>query len=62
MASERPDPSPQFDQTAERLRGNPRWTVRQVAGAHNMLITHPRDLTNLLVELSAGKVAASAGA
>jgi pimeloyl-ACP methyl ester carboxylesterase len=59
VATERPDPSPQFDETAERLRGNPRWTVRQVAGAHSMQLTHPTELSNLLLELFAGKVPAS---
>ena len=62
VASERPDPSPFFDQTAERLRGSPRWTVRQVAGGHSMQITHPRELADLLLELFGSKVAASAGA
>jgi pimeloyl-ACP methyl ester carboxylesterase len=60
VATERPDPSPQFDETADRLRGNPRWTVRQVAGAHSMQLTHPEELSTLLLELFGGKVAVSA--
>ncbi len=60
VASERPDPEAFFDKTAERLRQNPRWTVRQVPGPHNMTMTHPRELTDLLLEVAAGAVAASA--
>jgi pimeloyl-ACP methyl ester carboxylesterase len=60
VASERPDPAPYFDATAERLRGNPRWTVRPVAGGHTMTMTHPRELADQLLELFAGKVAVTA--
>ena len=60
VVSERPDPGSRFDQTAERLRGNPRWTVRQVPGAHNMQLTHPQALADVLLELFAGRVAVSA--
>ncbi len=59
-ASERPDPAPYFDATAERLRGNTRWTVRAVAGGHNMTMTHPGELADLLLELFAGRVPVSA--
>jgi len=60
VASERPDPGAFFDDTAERLRGNPRWTVRKVAGAHNMTMTHPNELGGLLLELFGAKVAVNA--
>ena len=60
VASERADPMSHFDQTAERLRGNPRWTVRQLPGGHNMQMTHPKELADMLLELFAGKVAVNA--
>jgi pimeloyl-ACP methyl ester carboxylesterase len=57
VATERPDPSPYFGQTAERLRANPRWTVRSVQGDHNMQLWNPTGLADLLLELFEGKVA-----
>jgi pimeloyl-ACP methyl ester carboxylesterase len=60
VATERPDPSPQFDAVPERLRGNPRWTVRKTPGAHNMISTHPGELVDLLLELFPTKLAVSA--
>jgi pimeloyl-ACP methyl ester carboxylesterase len=60
VASERPDPETFFDKTAERLRANPRWTVRQVPGPHNMAITHPRELADVLLELFGSKLPVSA--
>jgi hypothetical protein len=53
VATERPDPGPVFDQTAARLRGNPRWSVREISGGHNMMRTNPRGLAALLLELAA---------
>jgi len=51
VATARPDPSPIFDRTAERLRGNPRWTVREISGGHSMITTNPDGLVRLFVEL-----------
>jgi L-ribulose-5-phosphate 4-epimerase len=51
VATGRPDPGPFFDRTAERLRGNPRWTVREIAGGHGMIRTNPEGLVRLLLEL-----------
>ncbi len=51
VATGRPDPSPQFDATAERLRGNPRWTVREISGGHGMIRTNPDGLVRLFEEL-----------
>jgi pimeloyl-ACP methyl ester carboxylesterase len=53
VATERPDPGPYFDETAARLRGNPRWTVREVSGGHNMQLTNPNGLSRLLLDLAA---------
>jgi pimeloyl-ACP methyl ester carboxylesterase len=51
VATGRPDPGPQFDSTAERLRGNSRWTVREIGGGHGMIRTNPEGLARLLFEL-----------
>jgi L-fuculose-phosphate aldolase len=51
VATGRPDPSPVFDNTAERLRGNPRWTVREISGGHGMIRTNPEGTARLFVEL-----------
>jgi pimeloyl-ACP methyl ester carboxylesterase len=60
VATQRPDPSPYFDATAERLRGDPRWTVRPIEGDHNMQMGNPKGLADLLLELFGSKVAAAA--
>jgi pimeloyl-ACP methyl ester carboxylesterase len=60
VASERPDPDFYFDAAAERLRANPRWTVRAVPGGHNMMVTHPRPLADLLLEMFSARPAVSA--
>jgi pimeloyl-ACP methyl ester carboxylesterase len=64
VATDRPDPSPVFDQIAEKLRSNPRWTVREITGGHNMNRHNPEGLAKLLLELfpSAEPVAAGASA
>ncbi len=62
VATLRPDPSPYFDQTAERLRHDPRWTVREVEGDHNMQMSNPSGLAELLLELFGGRVPATASA
>jgi pimeloyl-ACP methyl ester carboxylesterase len=51
VATGRPDPGPIFDRTAERLRTNPRWTVREIGGGHNMIYTNPAGLAGLFLEL-----------
>jgi pimeloyl-ACP methyl ester carboxylesterase len=48
-----------FDRTAERLRSDPRWTVREIAGGHGVITTNPTGLVDLLLELFAGSPAAS---
>jgi L-ribulose-5-phosphate 4-epimerase len=50
VATGRPDPAPVFDRTAERLRTNPRWVVREIAGGHRMNRTNPEGLVRLLLE------------
>lgn len=40
-----------FDSAAERLRSNPRWTVRQISGGHSMQVSNPEGLARLLLEL-----------
>jgi pimeloyl-ACP methyl ester carboxylesterase len=59
VASARPDPAPYFDRAAERLRGNPRWTVRQITGGHGMITTNPTGLVDLLLELFPERIAVS---
>lgn len=67
VATGRPDPSPAFDNAAEILRSNPRWTVREISGGHGMIRTNPDGLVRLFNELfppevhTNGAVAASAG-
>jgi L-ribulose-5-phosphate 4-epimerase len=51
VATGRPDPGIVFDHTAERLRGNPRWTVREISGGHGMIRTNPDGLVRLFLEL-----------
>jgi pimeloyl-ACP methyl ester carboxylesterase len=51
VATERPDPGPYFDETAARLRQNPRWTVHEVSGGHNMQLTNPTGLAGVLLSL-----------
>ena len=51
VATGRPDPGPFFDRTAERLRNNPRWTVREIDGGHGMIRTNPIGLARLFLEL-----------
>jgi len=62
VATGRFDPSPVFDQTAERLRGDPRWQVREIAGGHGMIRTNPDGLFKLLQELFPAAPAATNGA
>ena len=62
VATGRPDPSPAFDATADRLRGNPRWTVREIAGGHNMNRHNPDGLAALLLELFPSSEPVAAGA
>jgi pimeloyl-ACP methyl ester carboxylesterase len=52
LATERLDPGEQFDRTAAALRGNPRWTVRELPGGHNLQRTNPEGVANLLLELA----------
>ena len=40
-----------FDRTAARLRGNPRWTLREIDGGHVMTRTNPKGLAQLFLEL-----------
>jgi pimeloyl-ACP methyl ester carboxylesterase len=51
VATERLDPAPYFDETAARLRTHPRWTVREVSGGHNMQLTNPTGLAQVLLNL-----------
>jgi pimeloyl-ACP methyl ester carboxylesterase len=51
VATERPDPGPVFDRIAADLRGNPRWTVREISGGHGMIRTNPDGLVALFLEL-----------
>jgi pimeloyl-ACP methyl ester carboxylesterase len=51
VATGRPEPSPVFDEAAARLRGNPRWQVREISGGHVMNWTNPEGLAQLLLEL-----------
>ncbi len=46
-----------FDSAAERLRGNPRWTVREISGGHGMNRTNPTGLVALLEELFPSRIA-----
>jgi pimeloyl-ACP methyl ester carboxylesterase len=51
VATGRPDPGPVFDRIADELRGNQRWTVREISGGHGMIRTNPDGLVRLLLEL-----------
>jgi pimeloyl-ACP methyl ester carboxylesterase len=51
VATGRPDPGPVFDRIAADLRGNARWTVREISGGHGMNRTNPDGLTRLFLEL-----------
>jgi pimeloyl-ACP methyl ester carboxylesterase len=62
VATGRPDPGPVFDRTAERLRGNPRWTVREIDGGHGMIRTNPEGLVRLFLELFPSREPAPVGA
>lgn len=55
VATARPDPGEIFDATAARLRSNPRWTVREIWGGHNMQRTNPDGLAQLLLEVAAAE-------
>lgn len=37
-----------------RLRDDPAWTFREIAAGHDMMITHPVELADLLLELTGG--------
>ena len=54
-------PSTIFDRTADRLRTNPRWTVREISGGHNMNRHNPEGLANLLLELFPSSEPVAAG-
>ena len=63
VATGRPDPGPVFDRIAAELRGNPRWTVREIDGGHSMIRTNPEGLVRLFLQLfPAGEAVPSAGA
>jgi ribulose-5-phosphate 4-epimerase/fuculose-1-phosphate aldolase/pimeloyl-ACP methyl ester carboxylesterase len=51
VATGRFDTAPFFDAAAERLRSEPRWTVREISGGHGMIRTNPEGLFRLLQEL-----------
>jgi pimeloyl-ACP methyl ester carboxylesterase len=51
VATGRPEPGPIFDSIAEGLRGNPRWTLREIGGGHGMIRTNPDGLVRLFFEL-----------
>jgi L-ribulose-5-phosphate 4-epimerase len=59
VATGRFDPSPYFDATAERLKADSRWTVREVSGGHGMIRTNPEGLFRVLQDLFAAQIAAS---
>jgi hypothetical protein len=40
-----------FYRIAADLRGNARWTVREISGGHGMNRTNPDGLTRLFLEL-----------
>lgn len=40
-----------FDSAADRHRGRADWTVRDLDAAHNVMITHPQLLANILLDL-----------
>ena len=51
VATGRSEGGATFDRTADRLRRDPRWTVREIAGGHGMNRTNPQGLVRLLLEL-----------
>jgi pimeloyl-ACP methyl ester carboxylesterase len=51
VATGRPEPGPIFDRIAEGLRGNQRWTVREIAGGHGMIRSNPDGLVRLFLDL-----------
>ena len=51
VATGRPDPGELFDRIAEGLRGNERWTLREIAGGHGMIRTNPDGLVRLFLDL-----------
>lgn len=61
VATERSDPGPIFDRTAERLRARTdgRWTVREIGGGHGMMTTNPEGLAQLFLELFGDRVPAA---
>ena len=38
--------------TCDRLRGDPTWTYRTIDTGHDMMVTAPADLANLLLEIA----------
>ncbi|HEV7662936.1 MAG TPA: alpha/beta fold hydrolase [Chloroflexota bacterium] len=56
VATGRPDPGPVFDRLAADLRGNSRWTVREIDGGHSMIRTNPDGLVDLFQDLFATRV------
>ncbi len=51
QALDRDRPGGFFDDCADRLRSNPRWTVRTVNGGHSMMQTNPEGTFKLFQEL-----------
>lgn len=52
VATGRPEAEPPlFDRIAAGLRGNQRWTLREIAGGHSMNRTNPDGLARLFLEL-----------
>jgi pimeloyl-ACP methyl ester carboxylesterase len=52
VATGRPEAEPaHFDRIAEGLRGNQRWTLREIAGGHGMIRTNPEGLVRLFLDL-----------
>ncbi len=41
-----------FDQFAERTKAAPGWRYRELATGHDAMVTMPRELTNLLLEIA----------
>ena len=46
-------PYPNMAATVARIRDDPAWTFREIAGPHDMMVTHPIELAELLLELTA---------
>jgi pimeloyl-ACP methyl ester carboxylesterase len=51
VATGRTEAEPFFDRIADGVRGNPRWTLREIHGGHGMIRTNPAGLAGLLLEL-----------